>query len=79
MRQALRLLLFGLAALLCLHTAGAACAQEARLRFPNGTEVAASAESIDLSTLRHEDVDAALELLGQMDKLRYTTSAPTGP
>ena len=69
MRHALRLLLCCLAALLCLKST--ADADAPRLLFPTGLEVSAAAESVDLSALSHGDVDAALELLGQMKNLRY--------
>ena len=71
MRHILRLLLCCFSALLCLRAAGTADAEGTRLEFPNGTEVASSAEYIDLSTLSHGDVDAALPLLEQMDNLRH--------
>ena len=66
-----RAVLLILAALLFLLTARAADAEEPRLEFPNGLEAAASAASLDLSALSHEDVDAVLPLLGQMDNLRH--------
>ncbi len=71
MRQTLRLLLSCLAALLCLYTGASAYAEETQLLFPNGLAVAPSAASIDLSDLSHEDVDEALDLLGQMENLRH--------
>ena len=57
-------------AALCLIAAPSARAEQAALRFPNGTEASVQAKSLDLSTLTHEQVDGALALLGQMTDLR---------
>ena len=59
-------------AVLCLLVCGTAHADGAEtLRFPNGTETAADAAELDLSTLTHKDLDEAIALLEQMPKLSY--------
>ncbi len=70
MRQHIRTALLFLAVLLCLNAAPSARAEES-VRFPNGLEAAASSETLDLSDLEHGDVDAALDALGRMEKLRH--------
>ncbi len=70
MKQTIRALLAVLTALVCLASAASAFAERETLRFPDGTETSADAERLDLSGLGHEQVDATVELLGQMPSLR---------